>query len=190
MKGKTILKLNSDNFNGLYTPEAYAEICLQMSSGDHGSHKAQAIVVPENSDDYWKATSNSREVLWDAKEQYLRSICTEENTRECGYDLCEIEIEALREFWEEWGLTELYKSGNKHSYIANSYYIGDGEIEVRFGAHPFANGLLADISQGTRGEGYCSYIGVKGPSEFVEAFKKLVRDFGNPKGYSDTPDYI
>lgn len=48
MKTKTVIKLNSDNFeNTLMTFEVYSEIRLQMSSGDFGCHGYEIVNVPE-----------------------------------------------------------------------------------------------------------------------------------------------
>lgn len=44
-----LIRLTSDNYdNQLCTVEAYEEIVLQMSTGDHACHKAQAVVMPES----------------------------------------------------------------------------------------------------------------------------------------------
>jgi hypothetical protein len=42
---KTVIKLKSDNFDCLVTPEAYNEIRLQMSTGDFGTHTHEYIRV-------------------------------------------------------------------------------------------------------------------------------------------------
>ena len=42
-----LIKLTSDNFQGeLITVEAYELIALQMSTGDHATHKATPMVMP------------------------------------------------------------------------------------------------------------------------------------------------
>ncbi len=40
-----LIKLNSDNHNGLFTPKAYETIALQLSTGDHATHQTSGIVV-------------------------------------------------------------------------------------------------------------------------------------------------
>jgi hypothetical protein len=44
----TLIRLTSDNFTEqLMTPEAYELIALTMSSGDHGSHLAEVLIMPK-----------------------------------------------------------------------------------------------------------------------------------------------
>lgn len=72
----------------------------------------------------------------------------------------------------ELGLSAIYWEFNS--------YCDQYQTKIHFGANPFAGGLLAETTQGTRGEGYCSYIEiVSNNAEFIEEFKNLVR-----KGYT------
>ena len=44
-----LIKLNSDNFDGEYlTTKAYEEVILQMSTGDHATHKTELYTCPKN----------------------------------------------------------------------------------------------------------------------------------------------
>lgn len=76
---------------------------------------------------------------------------------------------------EEVSLKEVGLSGAAWQFTS---YEEDRKFTViTMRANPFANGLLANISQGTRGAGYCSYITVTtSDSKFAEAFKTLIRN--------------
>lgn len=43
---KTVIKVESDNVDGYMTFEAYAELRLQMSTGDFHTHKHEVVKVP------------------------------------------------------------------------------------------------------------------------------------------------
>lgn len=59
-------------------------------------------------------------------------------------------------------------------------YCDKYKTKIHFGANPFAKGLLACTTQGTRGDGYCSYIEIESENEdFIRDFKGLVK-----KGYT------
>lgn len=108
---------------------------------------------------------------------------------ECGYDLTMIDIDELEKFFKKY---DLHKGPERNeelcAYVFKSYENED--IEIRMGAVPFANGLLFETRQGTRGAGYCSYIGLKGSEDFINDFKELVDEYGNAKDYSDTAEFI
>lgn len=46
----TVIKLKSDNFDCLVTKEVYAQIRLEMSSGDFGAHQAYEVEVEDFSE--------------------------------------------------------------------------------------------------------------------------------------------
>ena len=111
---------------------------------------------------------------------------------EYGYDLTHINVEKLKLFFNKWAINEGPQRDEKRLCWVFTPYVPEyiNPIEIRLGAIPFANGLLFDTKQGTRGEGYCSYIGIKGPENFVNEFKLLVSVFGNCKDESETADFI
>jgi len=41
----TIVRLKSDNYDCYVSESAYNEICLQMSTGDHATHRAKVVTV-------------------------------------------------------------------------------------------------------------------------------------------------
>lgn len=108
---------------------------------------------------------------------------------ERGWDLSDVNLGKLGELFEKYSISQGCDRDEKQcAYIFSSY--SHTNIEIRMGAHPFANGLLFNTTNGTRGEGYCSYIGIKGPESFVNDFIQLMRNHGDCKEYSLTPDYI
>lgn len=71
-----------------------------------------------------------------------------------------------------------------------SSYRTEGVYKIWMGANPFANGLLGDTTQGTRGEGYCSYIKISTTDrDFATEFNKLVTS-GNCKEVFDNSDIV
>ena len=120
----------------------------------------------------------------------IAKILEQDEIIECGYDVSEAPIHELEKLFNHFYIStgSALRDEKRLCYVFRPYKINT--IEIRMGAHPFANGLLFETTQGTRGEGFCSYIGIKGPKTFVNAFKKMMKNFGDCKDYSNTPDFI
>ena len=129
------------------------------------------------------------EIKAERLQEEFKEELNQEEIQECGFDLSEVNIVELQALFQKYSISKsCIRDEKKYAYIFSSYLIDS--IEIRMGAHPFANGLLFNTSNGMRGEGYCSYVGIKGPASFVNDFKRVMRKYGNSKEYSDTPDYI
>lgn len=104
------------------------------------------------------------------------------------YDLTEIQEEKLRELFEAFGVS---LKGRRSSKLC-AYVFKGPDIEVRFGAHPFKQGLLWSKGQGTRGAGYCSYVGIDTrDNSFFNEFQDLVNNHGCTKeGPCFEPQFI
>jgi predicted lactoylglutathione lyase len=104
-----------------------------------------------------------------------------------NYDLTDIELNKLNEFFEKHGIN---KDPERSEKLCCYIFRGE-DILIRMGADPFKEGLLFDQDQGTRGEGYCSYVAIEALSSVINEFISLVKNHGCTKeGPCFEPQFI
>lgn len=64
----TLIKVKSDNFEGLLTPQAYEALVLCMSTGDYCTHKSSPIIMPETDDRAIQAIEHSEILMTELNE--------------------------------------------------------------------------------------------------------------------------
>lgn len=103
------------------------------------------------------------------------------------YDLSEIQLDDLTEFFSKHKI----KTKPRRSTKLCAYVFKGPKITIRLGADPFRGGLLWSKGQGTRGDGYCSYVALEGPENVVKEFISLMDNHGWTKeGPCFEPQFI
>ena len=119
----------------------------------------------------WKANMTIRRLERQQREQQIK----DHELYEIGYDLTLIRPRSTNLFMRKLSDLDIYLShrdDQRYCYIWKRY--DDDLFEMRTGALPHCDGLMFTISNGSRGKGYMSYIGLTGKREIVEKVSSII----------------